>query len=334
MTSQEAGDRIGIVAIGRNEGDRLVRCLNSAVASSGRVVYVDSGSSDGSVSFAESIGVHVVEIDDSIPFTAARARNLGARRLTESWPDTTLIQFVDGDCEIAAGWLQTARDFIMRHPQCAVVCGRRRERDPGASIYNRLTDLEWDTPVGVVSSCGGDAMFRRSVFDEVGGFRDGMIAGEEPELCVRIRGADWEIHRIDSEMTLHDAALSRFGQFWRRALRAGHAFAERASLHGGGEDPHAVRSVRSAIVWGLLLPLLALVLAVPSVGLSVGGFVFLLVIQVARITRREIARGRDRGSAILVGIFVMIAKPAQLLGILLYHRRRIARRRASLIEYK
>ena len=40
--------QLGIVTIGRNEGERLRRCLSSVVGRGMPVVYVDSDSTDGS----------------------------------------------------------------------------------------------------------------------------------------------------------------------------------------------------------------------------------------------------------------------------------------------
>ena len=134
----------------------------------------------------------------SMPFTAARARNAGYRRLQEIIPDLSYVQFVDGDCELVDGWIQAAATFLEQRPDVGAVCGRRRERFPDRSIYNWLCDLEWEGPVGEVRACGGDVMIRRSALEAVGGYRDDMIAGEEPELCVRLRAAGWLVWRLDN----------------------------------------------------------------------------------------------------------------------------------------
>lgn len=255
---------IGVVAIGRNEGERLRRCLQSLLPGAVTVVYVDSGSEDGSPEMARQLGADVVALDMQRPFTAARARNEGFERLLQLSPDVEWVQFVDGDCEVVQGWLPVAVEFLQCHPAYAVVCGRRRERYPERSVYNRLCDAEWNTPVGDAKSCGGDALFRVSAFDAVGGYRNGLIAGEEPELCVRLRQRGWKVHRLDHEMTLHDAAMTRLGQWWKRSVRAGHAFAEGAWLHGGPPERHWVRETLRALLWGLAIPvgvaLLALLL--------------------------------------------------------------------------
>jgi glycosyltransferase involved in cell wall biosynthesis len=248
---------VGAVVIGRNEGERLRRCLGSLVDSVRSVVYVDSGSNDGSVEYAKSLGVSVVPLDLSRPFTAARARNAGFERLLELEPGSSFVQFVDGDCEVVSGWIERGVETLTARTDLGVVCGRRRERYPGATIYNRLCDMEWDTPVGSALACGGDALMRVEAFLRAGGFDPELIAGEEPELCVRIRAKGFGIERLDAEMTLHDADMTRFGQWWQRSVRAGHAFAEGAHLHGAPPERHWRKESRRALFWGGVLPAIA-----------------------------------------------------------------------------
>lgn len=263
---------VGVIAIGRNEGERLRLCLESVVGRVAQVVYVDSGSTDGSVELAESLGVEVVALDLSIPFTAARARNEGFARLQALLPDVQYVQMIDGDCEVVDGWLETAVAALDANPKRAVVCGRRRERFPDATIYNRLTDMEWGTPIGIARSCGGDALFRAAALREVGGYNPAVIAGEEPEMCVRLRQAGWTIERLDAEMTLHDAAMTKFSQWWKRNVRAGHAYAQGAAMHGK-TDGHNVKQVKSILVWGAFIPTLYIFL--PFLACVVLGLEFL-----------------------------------------------------------
>lgn len=229
--------RVGAVIIGRNEGARLLACLDSFPDWVRPLVYVDSGSTDGSVAAARAAGAEVMALDMSQPFTAARARNAGFARMRElGTPD--FVQFVDGDCRIQPGWIEAAEAFLASRPEVAVVCGRRREIRPDASVWNRLCDAEWDTPVGEARACGGDALMRVDAVAGVGGYDPSLIAGEEPELCVRLRQAGWKVWRIDREMTLHDAAMTRVGQWWKRTRRGGHAFAEGAAMHGAPPERH------------------------------------------------------------------------------------------------
>ena len=287
-----------------------------------RVVYVDSGSTDGSVAAARGLGAEVVELDLSVPFTAARARNAGLTRLREGGMPP-LVQFVDGDCELQPGWIAAATAFLDAHPDVAAVCGRRRERHPEATLWNRLIDREWNTPVGEARACGGDALMRTEAVEGVGGFDPTLIAGEEPELCVRLRQAGWRIWRLDAEMTLHDAGMTRFGQWWRRASRAGHSFAEGAAMHGRAPERHKVAQLHRALLWGLALPLAALLGAL----VTPWALLLLLVypVQVLRLSRRQ---GWARAT------FLTLGKIAEAQGALTYAWRRLTGRTGRLIEYK
>lgn len=252
MPKGSARTRVDAVVIGRNEGARLVACLGSLAGQVRRVVYVDSGSTDGSVAAARAAGAEVVALDMARPFTAARARNAGLRALAADPPE--MVQFLDGDTALRDGWLDRATRFLDENLRAAVVCGRRRERHPEASLWNRLIDAEWDTPVGEARACGGDALMRHDAVASVGGFREDLIAGEEPELCLRLRARGWTIWRIDAEMTWHDADMTRFAQWWRRTERAGHAFAEGADRFSTREAPHWQRETRRALGWGCRWP--------------------------------------------------------------------------------
>lgn len=324
---------VGVVAIGRNEGERLRLCLRSVLPTARTVVYVDSGSADDSVAFAQSLGVHVVELDARTPFTAGRARNAGFERLMQVDPAVEHVQFVDGDCEVVAGWVERAVRELEARPDVAVVCGRRRERFPDASIYNRLCDIEWDTPVGEAEACGGDSMMRAAAFRAAGGFDPAVVAGEEPELCVRLRRAGWKVLRVGAEMTLHDAAMTRFGQWWKRAVRTGHAYEQGAARHGRSPERHWARERRRLWAWGFLVPFAALAAAWPTWGLSLL-LLLLYPAQAARIYRRARRRPLPRRDAAAFAASCVLSKLPEWLGACKYRLRRLAGGPATIIEYK
>jgi GT2 family glycosyltransferase len=341
MTRDDSEPALGVVAIGRNEGERLRRCLESVRQQCAHVVYVDSGSQDGSVTMARGMGVDVIELDLSIPFTAARARNEGLRRLRELRPDVEFVQFVDGDCELVAGWIAAGLESLLERADLAVVGGRVRERYRKATIYNRLCDLEWNTPVGEAEACGGNALMRVSAFEHVGGFDPNIMAGEEPELCVRLRSQGYTVLRIDADMVLHDAAMTRMLQWWRRTVRTGYGIAESIARPGSAQraDLHRMRSV---IVWAIAFPALVtlgLVLAaqrssIPGMIMVAGGAAGLLIAQTVRIALKRNSPGENAGDAALYAAACMAAKPPQLVGMLRYLGHRLIRHRPRLFEYK
>ncbi len=306
-------ENVGIVVIGRNEGKRLIDCLAS-LRSYARttIVYVDSASTDGSVAAAKAVGAVVVVLNASTPFTAARARNEGLAKLTELKPSVQLVQFVDGDCVLVPTWLDSALDFIRNRTDVAVVCGRRRERYPERSVYNRLCDIEWNTPVGEAVACGGDSLMLVDAFREAGGFRSELVSGEEPELCGRIRDLGWKVWRLDAEMTCHDAAMTRFSQWWRRAVRSG--YGEATIVHTRlGTASREKREVARAFFWAAVVPITIMVGTYfhPT---SLLGFL-IYPIQVTRVAFRK---GIANDDSWTYGLFMVLSKFAQLQGNLMY----------------
>lgn len=319
---------VGVVVIGRNEGQRLLTCLAS-VRGANFVVYVDSGSTDGSVEVAERLGASIVSLDLTHPFTAARARNAGLDALRNVEQHIEFVQFVDGDCELTPGWITNARSFIRSRPDVAIVCGRLRERHPEISTYNRLCDIEWDTPVGEAEQCGGIFLSRIAALSTVDGFRPELIAGEEPDLCVRLREKGWRIWRLDAEMGWHDADMRSFGQWWRRSVRSGHAFMEVSQLHRGSRFGVFRRETRRAMFWGGAFPVLIGIAAV--VQPAALGLALLYPFQVCRIAWR---RGPAEQLSWSYAISMVVGRFAELEGIMRYVWRLLRRGPVRLIEYK
>ena len=293
------------------------------------VIYADSGSTDNSMQVAEQFGARVLSLDAGIPFTAARARNEGFMLLKDLEPAIRFVQFIDGDCELDGGWLEAAADFIDRRNDVAVVCGRRREQHPTASVYNRLCDIEWETPVGEAKACGGDSLMRVMAFESVGGFRPDLMAGEEPELCLRLRQAGWKIWRLDAEMTRHDAAMTRFSQWWLRTVRFGYGTTFVVQLHRRSPMAIGKRELARSVFWGGLLPVL-----IGSSALMHPVALWALIIYPLQICRIAITRGSFSLGSWMYGLFVTVGKFAEFQGVLKFVWRRWWRQADELIEYK
>jgi GT2 family glycosyltransferase len=320
-----------LVIIGRNEGERLKRCLRSLPTGLVRV-YVDSGSTDGSQDFARVLGIAVVDLDSTQEFTAARARNAGLAVVRQAAEVPDFVQMIDGDCELDAGWITAALAALRAEPDLAVVFGRRRERFPERSLYNRQCDDEWNVPIGDAASCGGDAMVRLSALSAVGDYSADLIAGEEPDLCLRLAQHGWKIKRIDAEMTLHDADLRHFAQWWRRARRSGHAYAEHVWRHGAAALPSWRRQVWSIALWGLAIPICALALlsawALGAPTLWAAALLFAVYpLQILRIAART-RKGLGYAALIVIGKFAELGGAARFY---MNHARGYA---PKLIEYK
>ena len=249
---------VGTVIIGRNEGERLRSAFESIPGDDFTALYVDSGSSDGSVDLARSMGIDVHELDPAKPFTAARARREGANLLIKKYRGLKAIQFIDGDCALEDGWFERAIAHLSKNPDTAIVCGLLTEAAPDRSIYNRFTALRWNVATGDIDTCGGIFMIRTSVYDKVSGFNPALLTGEEAELCARVRNAGHRIVRLDANMARHDACLVTFGQWWSRAVWGGFGDAIGYDVLRGKVSDAQRREIRSIIIWIVITPMLGL----------------------------------------------------------------------------
>jgi GT2 family glycosyltransferase len=320
----------GIVVIGRNEGQRLARCLDALREVDAVCVYVDSGSTDSSVAEALSRGVDVVRLDPARPFTAARGRNEGFARLQTIAPDLQFVQFLDGDTELSPGWIELACRFLAANEAIGMVVGGRSERHENASWYNILLAIEWSAPLGDIKFSGGNFMCRSQLFSRLEGFREDLIAGEDPDFCVRARATGARIWHHEAHMLTHDGSMTRFGQWWRRSRRGGYAFALGYSLHGRAPEFHCRRELCSVLLWGGVLPLAALVGA-----LLISSWCLLLLLalplQVVRLALRG-SRGRRHNWA--YATLTTLGKFPEMQGVLEYAIKRLFGTRQQLIEYK
>ena len=328
---------LSIVAIGRNEGDRLMRCLDSIKSIQGldgkvEIIYVDSASTDGSVARAAARGATVVAIDSNRP-TAALGRNAGWRLATSDF-----VLFLDGDTILHGDFPRVALAAISADSSLAAVWGHRRELYPNRSIYNRVLDLDWVFKPGFTEYCGGDVLMRRRALEEVEGYDASLIAGEEPELCRRLRARGYRILHIDAPMTGHDLAMTKVRQYWRRALRTGHAYAEVSKRFQSTPDPlwrdARVANLRRGGFWALT-PLLA---GAASLGwrttLPAVLWVGLLFVLSVRSAWKVRWKSSDPWTLILYGLHSHLQQVPVCLGQLQYDFSARRGRRRRLIEYR
>jgi len=249
-------NQIGIVVIGKNEGKRLERCLETLIPLGKPIIYVDSKSHDQSVPFAKNLGLEVIVLDHNWP-TAALSRNIGFERLMQIAPETTLVQFVDGDCELDPDWLKSAEKVFDTEPQVAIVAGILNEKDAHQNIYKRLSQIEWYRAMGEIDYTGGNFMMRAAVFQQIGGFNPLIYAAEDNDLGFRTRQHGWKIVQINYRMAIHDSRITDFKTFWERSMRTGYAFAQVYLTKRESAQPLLKREFYSTLFWGGLIPLVA-----------------------------------------------------------------------------
>jgi GT2 family glycosyltransferase len=314
---------VAVVVIGRNEGDRLGRCLRSVKGL--RTVYVDSGSSDGSAALARGEGAEVIELDPADGFSAARGRNAGLDRLLDD-PAIAYVQMLDGDTVLHPGWIAAGAAALDADPGLAGVFGTLRERDPEASVYAWLCDVEWAVPPGPAELFAGNVLLRAAAVRPLDRYRPAMIAGEEPDFAIRLRAAGWRLLSLAEPMGVHEGGIDGFGPWWRRTARAGQAFAALDTLHPRSPLHGFARSRMRILFWGGLIPLailLGLALGIAADRrwlLLAAGAVMLVAAQFGRMAIREGRRhGAIRGLAF--ALFMTLGKYAEMTGLLRYRLR-------------
>jgi len=336
-TSSSATPLLSVVVIGRNEGERLSRCLQSVHDMSDpggavEIIYVDSDSRDDSISRAEALGAKVIVVKPERP-SAALGRNAGWREARAA-----TVLFLDGDTVLHPDFVVTSLPAF-EDAEVAVVWGHRREIHTAQSLFNRVLDLDWIYPPGPSEFCGGDALMRRAVLEEVGGFDASLIAGEEPELCQRIRALGYSILHVDRPMTGHDLAMTRWSAYWRRAFRAGYAYAEVSQRLKNGPFPLWRREAKRNLIHALVLlagPLAALVFAI----LLASGWPLLLVpvfwAALAIRTAGKVAwkAKDDKATLLLYGLHSHIQQIPIFFGQLAWYRDLRLSQKRRLIEYK
>ncbi len=322
----EIAELVGIVVIGRNEGKRLPFCFESMDHLGCHKVYVDSGSIDNSVSIAALNNIYVVELDRSKAFSAARARNEGFDALLQLNPNIKFVHFIDGDCELDRNWLPEALQAFKHNSKIAVVCGRLREKFRNTSVYMRLCDMDWYRPPGRVDSCGGIATFRRTVFEDNDGFNSSLIAGEEPELCSRIRSSELEILCLNVEMGTHDSGMVSFSQWWTRCVKVGFGYMS-GSNWGGWKKQY-----KSSVFWGLLLPLFILMTLTSTSFLSLL-LLALYPVQIYRVFKGVKGDNLSKRDCFVYAFYCILSKFPESQGLLLFYIKKITARHV-MIQYK
>lgn len=156
------------------------------------IIIVDDGSTDETAAIAASLGADVRYVYQQNQGPAA-ARNRGLKAATGE-----VIAFLDADDLWTPDKLELQLGILARHPGAAVVMGHMRafREDPAIPVpspYNGETAL--------LANQVGSTLVRRTVFERIGGFDEGLRYGEDIDWLMRVREAGISIHVL-AEVTL------------------------------------------------------------------------------------------------------------------------------------
>jgi glycosyltransferase involved in cell wall biosynthesis len=314
--------RISFVVIGLDEAARLPGCLH-ALARQGfareqiEVLYVDSGSRDGSPELAAAEGADRVLAIPRAGANAARARNAGLGEARAPF-----VHFVDGDTCLEPGWAREALDCLESDPRLAAVEGCLREERPDANLYHAVWELDWPSRAGAIDFVGGNALYRAEAVRAVAGFDPAMRVGEEPELGARLRARGWRFRRLDRLMARHDLELESLGDYLRQAYKSGLSCGLVAAATGGWRRGYwSGRLRRTLLQAALLLAPAALAVAllpwsrIAALGCAAVGLLGLLLLALRKaLAVRE--RAASGALALAFGLHTYAVKLPAAAGIL------------------
>jgi glycosyltransferase involved in cell wall biosynthesis len=291
---------VGIKAL--NEEAKIARAINSAREAvapfGGAVVLADSGSLDETVEIGRRSGITVVQLAG----TSERCCGAGAQ-LAFQYADTEFFCLIDGDMELAPGFLDAALGVLRAHPRVAGVGGQVTERNLSSQEFQiKAAAMEGEAHrrAGLVDRLDGGGVYRTAAIRDVGYFSDrNLHSFEEFDLAARLAAAGWQLMRVDAPSVFHDGHSGGYPLIGRR-LRSGYLDGAGEVLRAGVGQAHLgyvlrhlghlrwaaaivgwwVSVLASLAFYPLLLPLLlaapVALLAWRRGGLALGFYSFLL----------------------------------------------------------
>ena len=177
-------------------------------------IVVDNGSTDGSVKLLEEEfpEVRVVRLGQNVGFAA------GVNRAIES-SSSDYVATLNNDARPNADWLSNLVNFAEENPNFGMFASKMVfDHDPtvinSAGISLDLAGIAWDRMVGdrdggpsreVFGPSAGAALYRRRLFDDVGGFDESFFAYlEDVDLAWRARLAGWRCWYVATAAVRHE----------------------------------------------------------------------------------------------------------------------------------
>ena len=178
---------ISFIVIGRNEGWKLTKCLESIYKAisvnnlQAEVIYVDSQSKDDSITRAKKFDkIRIFQLLEK-KVNAAKARNVGAKEATGKY-----LFFLDGDMELFPEFLTHA--FSTKETLVHPLVGGRLEHhyyNEKWALLDKKIFLTHKNPV-FKPIAGGTFIIEKTLWDSVDGMDNRFVVSEDPELGLRL----------------------------------------------------------------------------------------------------------------------------------------------------
>lgn len=221
---------LSIIIVSWNTKDMTLQTVGSVLSETSiplEVIVVDNASQDGSAEALRTIYPHITVIDAGKNGGFSFANNIGLSRATGD-----VLMFLNSDTIVAPGVLARMAAFLAEHPVVGLVGPRLTWPDGRfqAASFRNLPDirssffyvlgLEWlnvrlggkpykdagDPAVSRTAEAlsGAAIMFRRSVYEKIGGLDERFFMyGEDLDFCKRAGDAGWGIWYLAEARIIH-----------------------------------------------------------------------------------------------------------------------------------
>ena len=228
MDARPPAPAVTIVVLNWNGGDDTLACLDSLHAVAGdrvKVMVVDNGSTDGSVSAIRAAHPEVELLETGRNLGYAGGNNVGIERAVASGADFVLV--LNNDTTCAPDVVARLLDAAARHPRAGLFSPRMLYMDDPQRVWfdgarwkpdaltfgfpgKDRTEAELGTEDHETDyACGAALFVRAEVVRQIGAFDERFfLVWEEADWCYRAREAGWSSMVVPSARIWHRVGAS------------------------------------------------------------------------------------------------------------------------------
>ena len=258
-TQAQRGERCSVTVIIKalNEEKNICAAIESSLAAvaklGGEVVLADSCSTDRTVELASKYPVRVVQFANPSERCCGAGPQLGWQHARGEY-----VYILDGDMQMAQGFLEEAVSFLAQHPEVGGVSGRLVELNHTSLEYReRALRNHSHLQPGEVDRLDGGGLYRRLAIEESGFFSDrNLHSYEEFDLGVRLRSMGWKLWRLPTPSCTHYGHDAPPYQLLKRRWKSKYVCGLGELVRGAIGQPHfklVLRGVRELKIYSAVL---------------------------------------------------------------------------------
>ncbi len=238
----------------RNEESNIESCLRGISDQDYpkdlyEIIVADGHSGDRTAEIARSLGAIVINNDKVIQ---SAGRNIGAVNAKGK-----LVAFIDADIVLEKEWLKKAVTQF-RDPGVAAVgnfpeiAGESNWIEKAWFFHVKNKYAEKD-PISADWLASANIIFDKAIFDQIGGFDESMLYGEDVDISFRALRYGYEMKLVPELESTHLQYETSLGGFIKRQLAGGHMILRLIENHGMKKNRRTAFFIGYYLFWIILL---------------------------------------------------------------------------------